>query len=133
LKIIYIKESKRTCDIIKILLFNIKKIFNLIKVEYVNENVIYYLPIFKDSKITKYIIKKISNKINRLLEKDGTNTVVLSEYLSDNQLFKNYLFSRNINILDGRYLFKCLTNKILEYIFKIKGKKMELRRSFCFA
>ncbi len=129
MKIIYIKETEQTCDIVKAIMLKIKKFFNFIKIENIEERAIYYLPIFKDTKISKYRIKKFSNKINKLLERDGANTIVLSENLTNNQLLKIYLFSKNINILDGRLLFKCLTNKILEYIYKVKNKKIELRRS----
>ena len=128
LKIIYIKEYKETSNIKKRILLNIKKILNIIKIK----NNTYYLPIFKDTKLSKYRIKKITNKINRLLEKDGANSIAISEYLYSNQLFKNYLYSNNINILNGRYLFKCLTYQIIEYILKTKNKEMEFRRSFFF-
>jgi len=130
LKIIYIKETEETCDIIKRIILRIKKIFNFVKIENSDNNIIYYLPVFKDSKISKYRIKKLVNKVNTLLEKDNSNTIVLSEHLDKNQLLKNYLYAENINILDGRYLFKCLTHKILEYILKIKNKAMEFRRGF---
>lgn len=130
MKIIYIKETEETCDIIKRIILRIKKIFNFVKIENSDNNIIYYLPVFKDSKISKYRIKKLVNKVNTLLEKDNSNTIVLSEHLDKNQLLKNYLYAENINILDGRYLFKCLTHKILEYILKIKNKAMEFRRGF---
>jgi len=126
LKIVYIKETKETCDIVKRIILKIKKFLNIIKIE--NDN-IYCLSIFKKSKLSKFRMKRLSNKIYKLLEKNETNCVVLSEHLNSNGLFKNYLYSKNINILDGRYLFKNLSCKILEYIFKIKNKPMELRRS----
>lgn len=132
MKVILIKETEETCDIVKRILVKIKKFLNIIKSKFEKDNNIYCLPIFKDSKISTYRIKKISNKINKLLEKDGSNTIVLSGYLDKNQLLKNYLYAENINILDGRFLFKCLSEKILEYIYKIKGKEIELRRSFYF-
>jgi len=103
LKIIYIKETEETCDIIKRIILRIKKIFNFVKIENSDNNIIYYLPVFKDSKISKYRIKKLVNKVNTLLEKDNSNTIVLSEHLDKNQLLKNYLYAENINILDGRY------------------------------
>lgn len=129
MRIIYIKETEETCDIVKRVIIKIKFFLNIVKKEICNNN-IYYLPLFKDSKISKYRIKKFTNKINKLLEKDDINTIALSEWLSDNQLLKNYFFAGNINILDGRYLFKCLTYKILELIFKIKNKIIELRRNY---
>lgn len=130
MKIIYIKETEESCDFIKRIIININKFLNIIRKEYVNDNTVYCLPVFKVTKMSRFRIKKITNRINKLLEKDGTNIVVLSQNLICNQLLKNYLCAKNINILDGRYLFKCLTHKILEYIFEIKNKAMEFRRSF---
>jgi len=126
LKIVYIKETKETCDIVKRIILKIKKFLNIIKIK---NNNIYFLSIFKKSKLSKFRMKRLSNKIYKLLEKNETNCVVLSEHLNSNGLFKKYLYCKNINILDGRYLFKNLSCKILEYIFKIKNKPMELRRS----
>lgn len=127
MKIIYIKEVEETCDIVRRIILRAKRFLNVIERKNIDEYTMYYLPIFRDSKLSKHRIKKLSNKINTLLEKDGSNTIVLSEYLDNNQLLKNYLYIENINILDGRYLFKCLTHKILEYIFRIKNKTMEFR------
>ncbi|MBQ2917354.1 MAG: hypothetical protein IJE59_04220 [Clostridia bacterium] len=130
MKIIYIKETEETCDIIKRLILKVKRFLNIINVENKSNNTIYYLPIFKDSKISKYRIKRLVWKINNLLEKEGCNSIVLSEYLCKNLLFKNYLCSENINILDGRFLFKCLTNNVIKYIFKLKKREVEFRRNF---
>lgn len=127
MKIVYIKETEETNDIIKRILLKIKVFFNIIKIE--NDN-IYCLPIFKDCNLSKYRTKRLSSKIYKLIEKSEISRVVLSEYLNSNQLLKNYLYSGNIDILDGRYLFKSLSCKILEYIFKIKNKPIELRRGF---
>lgn len=128
MKIIYIKETEETCDFVKRIILKIKKILNIIKVESKYNNfVFYYLPLFKNSRFSKYRIKKLSNKINKLLEQDVSNTIVLSENLNKNRLLKNYLYIENINILDGRYLFKCLIYNMLEYIFRIKNKAMEFR------
>lgn len=127
---VYIRETEETCGIIKRILIRIKRVLNVIKVEYNGYNKMYYLPILKGSRLSKYRIKKIANKINFLLERQGATNVVLSEYLGQNQLLKNFLYSKNINILNGRFLFKCLTYQVIEYIFKIKNEAMEFRRSF---
>ena len=127
MKVIYIRENEEISNIVKKILLKIKKVFNIIKIK--NDN-IYYLPILKSCNLSKYRIKKLSSKIYKLIEKNDTNCIVLSEYLNNNQLLKNYLYRENINILDGRYLFKSLSLKILEYIFKIKNKPIELRGSF---
>ena len=120
-KIIYIKEIEKTSGL-KFILSKLKKYLNIIKIE---DDKVYYLPIFKENKLSEYRIKKLTKKISILLEKDVSNSIVLSEYLNKNQLLKNYLYSKNVNILNGKFLFKCLTYKIIEYIFKIKNSKME--------
>jgi len=127
---VYIKETEETCDIVKRIILRIKRFFNIIKVEKTNNKIICYLPFFKGNKIPNYRIKRLVNKINILLEAEGSSNIALSEYLDNNQLLKNYLYNENVNILDGRYLFKCLIYKILEYLFRIKNKEMEFRRSF---
>lgn len=130
MKVVYIRETEETCDIIKRIIFRIKRFLRIINIENKNNNTIYYLPIFKDSNISKHYVRKLSNKISKVLEKQGSNNIVLSEYLYNNQLLKNYLYSENINILDGRFLFKCLIYNVIKYIFKIKNKEMEFRRNF---
>ncbi len=120
-KIIYIREMNKASSLKNKLLLNFRKIFNIIK----TKDNIYYLPIYKEDKFSEHKIKRLTKKINMLLERDASNTVALSIYLDKNQLFKNYLYSQNVNILDGRFLFKCLSYKLIEYILHIKNKEME--------
>ncbi len=127
---IYISETMQTCDFIKRFILYVKKIFNIVKISNVDGKVILYLPIFQEHKLSKYRIKKLSQKIIKVLKKEKIVNIVLSNYLETIELLKNNLYSNNLNILDGRYLFKCLSYKIIEYIFKLKKKTMKLRRSF---
>lgn len=127
---IYISETMQTCDFIKRFILYVKKIFNIVKISNVDGKVILYLPIFQEHKLSKYRIKKLSQKIIKVLKKEKILNIVLSNYLETVELLKNNLYSNNLNILDGRYLFKCLSYKIIEYIFKLKKKTMKLRRSF---
>ena len=127
---IYISETMQTCDFIKRFILYVKKIFNIVKISNVDGKVILYLPIFQEHKLSKYRIKKLSQKIIKVLKKEKIVNIVLSNYLETVELLKNNLYSNNLNILDGRYLFKCLSYKIIEYIFKLKKKTMKLRRSF---
>lgn len=59
-------------------------------------------------------IKKIVNK----LEKYNINTAILSDKLYNIEILKNNLYAKNINILDGRYLLKLLTEEVIKYICK---------------
>lgn len=127
MRICYIKEKQDTCDFIKKIIVMIKKLFNIIEKEE-EKQLIYYLPIFKNTKLSKCEVNRLSRKIVRNLEKDGIQDIVLSKYLGTIELLKLELYSQNINILDGRILFKCLIPEIIEYILKRKKKKMQERR-----
>ena len=128
MRVIYISENKDTCDVIKRIIEKTKRIFNIIERKQTVNNTIYYLPVFKNTKLTKYRIRRITTKISKLLDEDESNIVALSQYLNEIVLFKNCLYSNNIDILNGRFLFKCLTNEIIEKIFKVNNIKKEQRR-----
>ena len=121
---IFIKET----DVISFkdrLLLIIKRIFNIIYISDDGNIKLYILPITKNIKYSRRLIKRITRKIVQYLEKDGTNRVVLSKQLNDFDIIKNNLYSQNIHILDGRYLFKILSIKILAYILELKNTKIE--------
>lgn len=81
------------------------------KIEIQNDNIkIYY------NLETEKNIKKI---IKNLLKQEIYN-VVLDKSLWDNDKFKNYLYSNNINIIDGKWLKKYMTLDILNYIITKK-------------
>ncbi len=130
LKVIYISETLQTCDFVKRFLLAIKRVFNIIKIDNFKGKTIFYLPIYENNKLSKYRIKKLSKKIIYLLKKESVSDIVLSNYLDTIEPLKNNLYSHNLNILDGRYLFKCLSYKVIEYIFRLKKEAMKLRRSF---
>ena len=125
MKVIYIRETKETCDFIKKIILRIKCLFNIINIEKIDERIIYNLPIYANKNISKYRIKKVSKKVIKILEENGVSNVVISKYLGTLETLKNYLYSENINILDGRYLFKCLSSEVIEYILKRKNKQMK--------
>lgn len=59
--------------------------------------------------------KKIKKLINEL-EKYNIKTAILSEQLYSIEPLKNELYAKNVNLLDGRYLFKLLTENVIKYI-----------------
>lgn len=126
LKIIYVKEASDTCDIVKRIILKIKSFFNIIDKETKQERLIYILPIFSDKKISSNRIYKLSKKVIKNLEKDEVTNVVLSKYLDTLKDLKNSLYDENVNILDGRYLFKCLSYETIEYILKRQNRCIEL-------
>lgn len=71
------------------------------------------LPI-KSEKIKEKKIKRLVKQ----MQKYRIKTVVLSDNLFNIETLKNELYSININILDGKYLFKLLTEEVIKYICK---------------
>lgn len=126
LNVVYIRETKDTCDIIKRISLRIKCFFNIINIEMVGQKTIYNLPIFFNQNISKYKLNRLSKKIIKKLEGYEVKNIVLSKYLYNLQILKNNLYSENINILDGRYLFKCLTYEVIEHILKRQNKNIYL-------
>ena len=129
LKIGYVREAEETCDFVKNVILYFKRLFNIIKVEEKDGKRIYYLPLYKNTKVSNYRVKKIARKLVSKIKLDNTKNVVLSNYLETLNELKIILYSKNVNILNGRYLFKCLILNVIDYIFKRKNIKTELRRS----
>ena len=111
--IFFIQESKEKNKF----KLKINNMFN--RIEY-KENFI-SLPINEKIKLSSKKVKKIIRK----LKENNIRTVVLSKYLDNIQELKNEIYSNNINILEGRYLFKLLIKESIEYICKKSNKKME--------
>lgn len=83
-----------------------KKIFNKLDVEE-----------YENGK--KYIIPKLNEKVIEKLKKDNIKNVVIAKKDKHNIEFINNIYSSNMNILNGRLLFKNLIPEIIEYLSKI--------------
>lgn len=101
------------------------KLFNIVRLQ--EDKII--LPIGKD-KIKSKRAEKLAKKTKRILDKTNCNKIVLSKAMKTQEIYKNYLYSYNINIVEGRWLFEVLSKQILEYVIKKeKMKKEETRLS----
>lgn len=87
-----------------------KYIFNKIEIK-VNS---IELPINVNKKIRYRKAKKLVQK----LKQNNVRQVVLSNSLIKQEQLKNEMYSDHIDILDGRFLFKILSENIIEYICK---------------
>lgn len=113
--IVYIKENEEIN-----LLY---KIFNIFKLDNMDNKSIIYLPINQNTRKKK--IEQNAKKLERYLYNNNIKDVVLSEKLMKIEELKNILYSNNINILDGTKLSKFLTYDIVKKIYKYKNMKME--------
>ena len=83
-----------------------KKIFNKLDIEE-----------YENGK--KYIIPKLNQKVIEKLKKDNIKNIVIAKKDKHNIEFINNIYSSNMNILNGRILFKHLIPEIIEYLSKI--------------
>ena len=94
--------------------------FNIIKLE--DDKII--LPISKE-KISFEKSKKLAVKTKRILDKTYCNKVIISNKIERQEQYMNFLYSYNLNIVDGIWLFEVLSEKILDYIIVKKSLKKE--------
>ena len=58
----------------------------------------------------------ISKKIKNILDLNNSNKIILSKSLKSDEKFVDMLYSQNIDIVKGKYLFKVLLEKIFDKI-----------------
>ena len=95
----------------------IKDILNIVSEE---EN-----KIIIHSDISKMKLKskiKIAKKIKRIILKQKVDRIMLSNYIKQNKEFVNLLHSNEINITNDRWLFKMLTDEVVEKIIPLQKK-----------
>ena len=73
----------------------------------------------------KYIIPKLNDKLVKQLKKENIKNIVIAKKDKYNIEFINNLYSSNMNILNGRLLFKHLIPEIIEYLSKLLGNNKE--------
>ena len=96
------------------------KLFNIIKLR--NDKII--LPVKKEE-ISFKKAEKLAEKTKKILDKTNCNKLVLSKEIKKQENYKNYLYSSQINIVDGKWLFEILSYQAIEYITKKQNIKKE--------
>ena len=101
------------------------KLFNIVKLQ--EDKII--LPIVKEE-ISLKKAEKLAEKTKKILDKTNCNKLVLSKTIKAQEIYKNYLYSYNLDIVEGRWLFEALSTQALEYVInKEKMKKEETQLS----
>ena len=77
---------------------------------------------FKNNKISELYVKKIVNKLKKILKNNGT---ILSKKLKKNKSFIEKLEKENIKIYDGKWLYGYILKEIMEYILSEKREIKE--------
>lgn len=97
------------------------RLFNIVQLR--QDKII--LPI-DDKKISSKKAQKLAKKTKKIFEKTISKKVVISEKIQKQEEYINYLYSSNLEIVEGIWLFEMLSSKILDCIIqKTKRKKEE--------
>ena len=69
--------------------------------------------------------RKNFSRLLKIIERENMKNVVLSKNLKEDVELVNELKNRKISIIDGRILYEALIKNMIEYIFKIKGNRIQ--------
>ena len=69
--------------------------------------------------------EKLAQKTVKILEKTNSKKIVLSKQISKQEEYTNFLHSYGAKTIEGKWLFKALTLKVLDYIVEKKRLKKE--------
>lgn len=112
----YIQETDKPYG----MLYNLLKMFDILRI---NEDKI-ILPIMEENIGIKKA-RKLAKRTADILKKVNCNTIVLSKKINKQEDYINFLYSNDIKIVDGKWLFKALTLEVLDYIVEKKRMKKE--------
>lgn len=69
--------------------------------------------------------KKLANKTQKILDKTNCKKVIISKWIKTQEYYKNYLYSNELDIVEGKWLFEVLSSQVLAYIVNKKKIKKE--------
>ena len=98
----YIQEADKPSKIFEF--------FNIIKVQ--DDKII--LPINEKIKNQKRA-EKLAMKTKNMLRQSNCNKIIISKKIKEQEQYMNYLYTYNLDIVDGKWLFEVLSDKILDY------------------
>lgn len=96
------------------------KLFNIVQLR--QDKII--LPI-DEKNISSKKAQKLAKKTKRILNKTISKKVVISEKVQEQEEYVNYLYSYNLEIIEGIWLFEVLSGKILDCIIQKRKMKKE--------
>ena len=99
----------------------ITKLLSLIEI--VDDKII--LPIEKNGNISEKKIKRLTKKIEKLINKANCKTIILSKYLKHNENLIMELKNKKVKLVEGKWLFNVIIYEILDYICEKKEIKKE--------
>ena len=100
------------------------KIFRWLNIIKLQEDKI-ILPIKSEEFLDEKKSQKLAIKTSKILEKTLCNKIVVSKQIKKQEQYINYLYSKNIDIVDGKWLFEVLSCDCLDYILKKQNLKKQ--------
>ena len=117
----YIKKMESEAEIIekpnffKRVIARIKMKLGILHIKEIENKTIVILPVLKAKDLSEKNQARLADKIaKRLYDKPNQNLVLAHDLNLPG--FKNYLYSQNCNILDGRWLFTYLLPQVINYV-----------------
>lgn len=101
------------------------KKLNIIKLE--DDRII--LPINDEQNLSSRQAEKLWQKTKKILEKTNCKKIILSKKIQKYEQYLNELYSYNLEIVDGKWLFEVLLYKILCTVIKKQNLKKEETRN----
>lgn len=98
-------------------------IYNLLNIVKLQEDKI-ILPIGEEE-IPSKKAEKLAKRTKQIIEKGNCPKVILSKKIKTQEDYKNYLYTYQISITEGRWLFEVLSAKALEYVVNKENMKKE--------
>lgn len=113
--------------------FSLKKFSAKLEIEKIrNDCLLCIIPIDIDkikytnsNKFVNYLYKKCVYNIERTVKRYNVKFIILSKKIKELEEIKKICICNNINILNGKYLFKIMIIKVLEHILNIRNEKLE--------
>ena len=96
------------------------RIFNHIQIE--GDKII--LPIH-ERKIESKKVQKLAQKTKKIFEKTRSKRIVISKKVQEQEEYMNLLYTYDLEIVKGNWLFELISCKVLDYILEKKEMKKE--------
>lgn len=96
------------------------KLFNIIKLQ--GDKII--LPV-NDKKLDIKKAQKLAKKTKKIFNLAKSKKIVISRKIQEQENYMNFLYSYNLDIVKGKWLFELLSSKILDYILEKKEIKKQ--------
>ena len=109
------EKFKYKSNFSKSIIYFFRDLFKIILEKNIENKKMYILP---------NLNKKYIEKIRKIIKIRCVNTVVLSETLRNNKEFFNNIKEENVKILDGKWIYRYIEEKLLDYIMNLKNEKL---------